>query len=242
MTDRKLGRIAPSFEQRANAPKLAKYVSKPLPLAPPSVENSVGARLQMFGNDRYGDCTFAALANYRAICAAKEGLISPTTDDDVVKSYLAFTGGKDQGAVEHDVLQQAMVGIELGGAEPWKLAAWVSVPLEDRETCRSLVAIFWSLYLGVELPLVAQHETYWDASSNMSGDYEPGSWGGHALLWADYEENGDVGLVTWGGVQKASPSWLGAYGDEAYVLLDADRASMIGVDWEMLISDLWAVR
>lgn len=234
----KLGRLKPTAEHKARALPLSRYVRSPLPPAPPSCCNSAGAPIDMFGNDRYGDCTFAALANYRAICSVKEGLAFPTTEADVTAAYLDFTHGKDDGAVEHDVLNLAKIGVKLGGSDPWRLAAWVTVDIADRETCRFLVSEFWSLYLGVELPNVAKGQGLWDATSDLSEDRAPGSWGGHALLWSDYEENGDVGLVTWGQVKTATPAWLAAYCDEAYVLLDEDRATSINVDWDALVSDM----
>ena len=236
----KLGRLAPSAEQRARAPQLSRYMLAPLPPPPTSCFNSPGALIAMWGNDRYGDCTVAALANFRAICAAKEGFPFPTTESDVVKEYLRLGGGQDNGLVEHDVLEAATRGLALGGPESWRLAAWVKVDIADRETCRRLVADLWGLYLGCAMPLTAQDQAFWDVDSDLSGDAAPGSWGGHAMWWADFDEDGTLGLVTWGRVQKATPAWLATYCDEAYALLDEDRARAIGVDWDALMRDLQA--
>src|SRR6266566_4014729 len=93
----KLGRIAPSAAHRLRAPALERYLTRPLLIPPTESHNSVGAPIGMFGNDKYGDCTFAALANYRAICSHKEGASFPTTSAEVVKAYLDFTGGRDDG-------------------------------------------------------------------------------------------------------------------------------------------------
>ena len=114
----KLGRRAPTADQRRKALPLGKYLRRSLPPPPPSCNNTDGALIAMFGNDRYGDCTFAGLANYRAICAAKEGVVSPTLEGDVIRAYLEFTGGKDDGAVETEVLNRALDGLALGGCEP----------------------------------------------------------------------------------------------------------------------------
>lgn len=235
----RLGRIRPTAEHKAKALPLAKYMRRSLPPPPLSCNNTDGAELHMFGNDQYGDCTFAALGNYRAICAAKEGMCPPTSEADVINAYLKFTHGKDDGAIETEVLNRALDGLALGGGEPWKLAAWVTVDINDRETCRSLMAHFWSLYLGVALPVTAQDQEVWDVNPlRMYGDAAPGSWGGHAVLLSNYTEDGYVGIATWGAVKNATWRWLSAYCDEAYVLLDADRAQMAGVDWEALCDDL----
>jgi hypothetical protein len=237
----KLGRIRPSFAERLRAPRLAKYATRAL-VAPTSCRNTPGALVAMFGNDRYGDCTVAALANFRAICAAKEGLPFPTTEADVVREYLRLGRGQDRGLVERDVLRAATEGVDLGGGEPWRVAVWLSVDPADRETCRALVAEAWSLYLGVALPVAAQDQDVWDCDpQDLSGDAAPGSWGGHALLWSDFDEDGTMGLVTWGMVKKATPAWFSAYCQEAYVLVDEDRARAIGVDWDRLMQDLATV-
>jgi len=235
----KLGRIRPTSKQRALAPRLKDYITAPLPPAPPTCRNSDGAAIGMWGNDVLGDCTWAALGNARAIDACKEGKPTPpTTAAAIEQSYLAFTSGQDTGCVESDVLNAALKGVNLGGPDPWMLAAWVSVNLRDLPTCKSLVALFWSLYLGVELPIAAQTQTLW--TPGKGSDFAPGSWGGHALLLANYDTT-NLGLITWGKEQLCTPDWLNEYGDEAYCLLDADRASVIGVNWDQLVSDLHAV-
>lgn len=200
----------------------------------------------MWGNDRWGDCTLAACANFWAIASKLENATFGADTDKIVAAYLALTKGKDVGLVEHDVLNAAMRGLHLGG-DLWRLAAWVEVDITDRETCRRLVADLGALYLGVDMPLTAQRQVgaLWqppDDLTALEGDDAPGSWGGHALLWADYEENGDLGLVTWGAVQKATPAWLTAYCDEAYALLDEARAAAMGVDWDALVADLEEVK
>lgn len=254
-----LGRIRPTSEQRAKALKLAHYQTKALPAVPATQEiiNTTGAAIDMRGNDTCGDCAWAAMANYRAICAAREGLPPPPTTTDAVKaSYFSYTGGKDTGSVETEVLNLALKGVDLGG-DPFVVASWVSVDFRNRDTVRSLLSLFWSIYLGVELPKDAQNQDVWAPTTGRGG--APGGWGGHALLLGNYHPDpvsvmaarspslGDktvavdsgarYGLVTWGEEKLCTLDWLDEYGDEGYVLLDAARASMIGVDWLGLLAD-----
>lgn len=235
----KLGRLRPTSKQRAEAPRLKDYMTRPLPKAPDTVNNTEGAALGMWGNDEYGDCTFAALANQRAIDAVRAGFPAPPTSAAaVIKAYLKYTNGVDEGANEGEVLNLALRGVDLGGPEPWMLASWVSVDLRDVETCKSLVHLFRGIYLGVELPIAAQSQAIWEAG--VGRDFAPGSWGGHAALYSNYyaKETQRIGITTWGAEKLATLDWLDEYGDEGHVLLPAERAMEVGIDWPALVSDM----
>jgi hypothetical protein len=230
----KLGRIRSTSKQLALAPRLRDFLTAPLPAAPEEFHGSEGAAIGMFGNDTYGDCTIAGLANYRAVRAAMTKQPAPlSTTDAVVAQYMRMTGGQDTGLNEIDVLVQArMNGVELGGPT-WMDAVWASVRY-DHATCHSLIAIFGALYLGVELPVAAQNQTVWKPTTGRSG--APGGWGGHALLWSGWQKGGNEELVTWGGVKEADPLWLPKYGDEFHVIVDADSAAVAGIDFESLVA------
>jgi hypothetical protein len=231
----KLGRIRSTSRQLALAPRLHDFMTAPLPPPPPEFHGTDGAAIGMFGNDTYGDCTIAGLANYRAIRAAMtKQPTPPSTTDSVVVQYMRLTGGQDTGLNEIDVLVQARQnGMELGGPT-WMDAVWASVRY-DQATCRSLIAIFGALYLGVELPVAAQTQTVWTPTTGRNG--APGGWGGHCLLWSGWQPGGgNEELVTWGGVQQADQSWLPKYGDEFHLIVDADSAAIAGVDFEKLVA------
>lgn len=220
---------------------LRRYLTKALPPAPPSVDFTSGAAYAMFGNDSLGDCTCAGLANYFATCAAQEKGPFTVTAEEVKAFYFSLSGNVDSGLFEGDVLRHAKaMGFPLDGR--LKLDAWVSVGLGDMEMVKSLTSLFWCVYLGVELPKSAQNQAVWDAPTdgNFTGDNEPGSWGGHCIVMPKYETDGPT-FITWGTQKKATWQWLHAFGDECYVLLDENRASAIGVDWEALLADMKAV-
>jgi hypothetical protein len=235
-----LGRHKPTAEQKKRALSIERYIKAPLPPGPPSCKNTDGAPIGMWGNDTNGNCTLAALANMWAIDATKEKLPFSAETSSIVNSYYGLTGGPDSGLIEHDVLNAALKGIDLGGPTPWQVAVWVSVDPLNFELWKSLIAKFWSLYLGVELPNAAQSEETWLTPTKETGIYVPGSWGGHALVAADYDPN-LVGLVTWGGITQCEWGWLRAYCDETYCLLDANRAAQIGVDFDALLADVAAL-
>lgn len=242
----KLGRTAPTPRQRLRAMPITRYMTAPLPPAPIELHNADGAPIGMFGNDRYGNCTFVGVANIRAILSklCGEGTLA-ITDAEVIAAYLKFTDGQDVGAVEQDVLTMAQrEGIDFGEPEPWHIDAWARVDLGDVELCRQLINLFGALYLGVSLPLAAQRQELWDVGpkGTRGRGYRPGSWGGHALLQSGYDKHGAVDLVTWGMVKIATPAWMKGYADEGYVLLPRDLAIRSGIDHDQLIADINAVR
>ncbi len=244
-TAMKLGRIRPSAEQKARAVCLATYLTKPLPPAPLELHHANGAPIAMWGNDRYGDCTFAGIANHKAILSKLYGLPCSVTADEVIAAYLAFTGGVDEGAIEQDVLNRGQRdGYALGDPTVDRILGWAKVDLHDVALCRSAIALFGSLYLGVELPTVAQRQQVWDtgAFGYHGGDYAPGSWGGHCLLQSGWDRHGMVDLVTWGEVKEATPRWISHYAEEGYVLLLDDIAQAHGVDVQALLADVAALR
>jgi len=54
----------------------------------------------MLGNDRYGDCTIAALAHQLHMQAVCEGRVEQFSDRDVIDYYLAMTGGSTFGVTD----------------------------------------------------------------------------------------------------------------------------------------------
>lgn len=232
---RKLGRLPPSAEQRARALPFKNYQTKPLLPAPKTCRNSDGAAIGVFGNDTYGNCTVVALANLRAIIAEKYMLGAPlTTTEKCVATYFRLSGGKDTGLVEHDVLNAGMQGLDLGG-DTYMIATWVTVDLDDKETCKSLINLFGALYVGIALPLSAQTQTVWTPTTGR--DAAPNSWGGHAALIANYTET-EYGIITWGKEQLCDNDWEEEYVVEAHCLLDIGQALVTGVAWDELVADL----
>ena len=84
--------------------RLRDHLTVPLPAAPASWDGLIDTvTLRMLGNDRYGDCTFAAVGNLAAIQSAGDGLPMVLEEKLVVSEYLDHTDGRDEGAVVIDV-------------------------------------------------------------------------------------------------------------------------------------------
>jgi hypothetical protein len=204
-----------------------------------TVDNSASVDYKLYRNDSLSDCTIAALGHWFATAAALDGRQFSLTDDEVAAYYLKLTRGADSGLCEVDVLASAQAaGFPLSGEHG--LAAWVRLDVGDLDAIRSCVGLFRAVYVGAELPLSAVLDEVWDADGIGTGDKAPGTWAGHAMLVPKYDTLGPT-FVTWGRKQRATWAFWRCYVDEAYALLDAERAAVAGVDFAALLSDLKAI-
>jgi hypothetical protein len=220
---RKLGRLLP--DQRARvAPSLRLFAKAPLPLPPEAVDYHDGVPWRMFRNDVLGCCTISGWANgvvQRTALASHTPLVMP---DDVVEAIYAHLSGwrpenpaSDVGLREADVLTWfARSGVDLGRQAP-EVTLWAALELKDRTAFRQAIWLFGHCYIGLLLPVSARGQAVWDVpATGAAGDGAPGSWGGHCVICAGYDDR-YVYCVTWGSVQPVTWAFLDAYMDEAYV-------------------------
>lgn len=177
----------------------------------------------MFHNDQIGDCTCAAIGHMLQAHAANAGHRLTISDDDALALYELVTGydpakpETDQGAMMIDVLK----AVRAHGLRRHKIGAYVSVDPSRITELEAAVNLFGSAYVGVDLPIAAQHQTVWDVAppGRHSRDYEPGSWGGHAISMLGYDDSHAI-FVTWGAIKIATISWVRTYATEAWVMVD----------------------
>lgn len=208
--------------------RLASYLPATLPKAPSVVTNTRGIKtFPMFANDTAGDCTCAAPAHNVRV-AAHANLHPDLTDQAVLAVYSAVTGydprrtrpddsnPTDNGAYEVDILNYvARAG--MGGHKP---LAWVAVDSRNHEHVRLAAWLFGGVLIGAGLPVTAQRQKTWKVPTGqpLTGDWAPGSWGGHAMCIPDVAQSG-VTAITWGEKKKIGWSWWDAYVDEAYAVI-----------------------
>jgi hypothetical protein len=95
------------------------------------------------------------------------------------------------------------------------------VAVHDRRLVQTAAWLFGGLYIGLQMPLIAQVQPVWDWTGSLSGPALPGSWGGHAVDVVRYDRDG-LTVVTWGRLQELTWSFWGRYCDEAYCILSDD--------------------
>lgn len=220
----KLGKLPPRHDPRTL--QLSKYldVSK-LPPPPPAVDYAAAIDdWPMMKNDTVGDCTCATAGHM--IEQWTTYAQKPFTPDDgaIIGAYSAITGYdpvtglNDNGAVILDVLNYW----RRRGIARHQILAYVGLEPGNHIELKDAVAIFGSCYLGLALPISAQHQAVWAVPpGGRIGTGAPGSWGGHAVPVVAYDIRG-LTVVTWGELKRMTWTFLDAYCDEAYAVLSND--------------------
>lgn len=184
----------------------------------------------MYDNDRYGDCAYAAAAELiRVWTSNDEPYVTVTPDPaEVVREYFQASP-QDQGIVLLDMMNQW----RHAGLFGRRIAGFASVAARDHKQACLAVAQFGGLMLGMNLPLAVdpQHglpdwkspSLYhkWFRRPRAGGEWDPGSWGGHAVVAVKYDATG-MWVVTWGGLKFMDWTFYDDYRMEGYVALSSD--------------------
>lgn len=217
----KLGRKPVDPRRYAAVPLIGSYYDQKAAL--PLIADTCSYRKRMsspggmLGNDQYGDCGFASIGHLIQSVCANVGLRSTVTTDQVLGWYGECTGfdpdrpETDNGVVMLDALKYFMrKGVILGyGRVDQTNPAHVAAALE----------IFGGLYAGFGLPIAWQSTDLWTAGPTKTGQWEPWSWGGHAVSLHSYDEDTDTSLVTWDSWVTATKSGRVNYCDELYAVI-----------------------
>lgn len=256
----RLGRAPKKLDPRHFG--FASYLPPALPIIPASADwGSKVADWGMMLNDEQGDCTCAAVGHAILAFTTANGAPFRPADADVEATYVRVTGAEgaafdpatganDDGAAITDVLsdwrKNGMAGHFLGAYAGVQFAPNVGLNVDH---LRLGIAMFGAVDLGVNLPTSAQSQDVWDvpAGTALTGDWEPGSWGGHSIVAVAYDAAADTFVVvTWGARKTVTKAWLLAYCDEAEVLFSPDwtsgaKPAPSGFDMALLRADLAAL-
>jgi hypothetical protein len=240
--DKKLGKLTAKYLK--GLPPLGKYTVQ-LPPPPAECKYSVSlAHLGPMANNDIGDCTCAAVGHavqvWTSSASAEVVLPDPVIIDLYTKfGYVQGDPNSDNGAAATDVLLYWYKNPVAGHA----LNGFASIRPGNRTSIRDAIYLFGVCYLGVQLPLTAQTGDWiLPVGQTLTGNWERGSWGGHAIPACDYDEN-TLTVISWGKLVKVGWNWLDAYCDEAYALLSKDwieqsGSSPPGFDWLALQNDM----
>jgi hypothetical protein len=221
----KMGRAPVKFHPKTL--KLSRFLT-PLPAPAAKVYREYKTppqAMQMLGNDRYGNCTCAAVANKLICDTAHTGTVVIPTEAETLALYSAVTGfdpsdpSTDNGAAMTDVLSYLQsTGFSVGG-KVYKILAWARVDFTNLEHRRLGCQMFDGTYVGVNLPASAQSQFIEGTQCNWELDPNSPIAGGHAIFRPGYGAEGDD-YVTWANwYVKASAAWSAAYVEEEYVLI-----------------------
>lgn len=224
MTNRvKLGRNAPLHDSRNLL--LANYLQPGI--APNELTLSKGiSDWGMLMNDTIGDCTIAGAAHLIELWIyLSTGKWNAIPDSEVLKVYETIsgynpkTGENDDGAAELSVLRHW----KTNGIAGHKIGAFAAVEPANLNHIKLGTWLFSGLYVGAQMPKSVLNQKIWHVpfGATHTKNGKPGSWGGHAMVLADYNHIGPV-FVTWGKLQQASWEWLKVYVDESWAVISED--------------------
>jgi hypothetical protein len=240
----KLGKKAAKHDSRM--PMLASYRTGALPTPPANIMWSRNVtQFGMMLNNTLGDCTCAALGHAIQVWTLNTSSMF-TCPDNIIEGVYEKVGGyvpgdesTDNGAVMLDVCRWWMAN-NVGGHT---IAGFAGVTPGDTATVKDAIWMYGGIYAGVLLPVTAQTQKIWMRTPGaLTGDSEPGSWGGHAIYIVGYDDR-YLYCITWGGIQAMTWEWFQTYCDEAYVFITHDwiasakNQSPSGFDYDTLLAD-----
>lgn len=240
---RRLGKLPPKFDARTL--RIANYrmrrARRPAPKHQNRTRRVIAAGgYPMHRNNELGDCTCVTVAHFdrTARVWGRRGVEGAMDDAAVVSLYSAACGyvegspSTDNGGYLLDVLKEAR--------KRGLIHAFAAIDASNDEELRFVIDMFGGAAVGMMLPVSAQAERVWTATSGVGS--EPWSWGGHATYLGDYKKNRWV-VATWAELQEMTDEWRDRYMDEAFAVLDVDwirenGKSVKGFDLAALERDL----
>lgn len=208
--------------------------------APPSYDRWKRMKafpLSTFGNTVYGDCTLASQAHAAMRMEKLEtGKLITIPEQSVIDSYLAMTerlyGGGDTGAYETDALdnfRREDLTFRSSTGHPITIDAYTKINQYDVNEVKLAIATTsgHGIKMCFNLPLAFSRMAVsgvWSVpkGQTLTGEWMPGSWGGHSTYIDSYSPAGVVHPTTWG-MPDILITWeaVAAYCDESYWVIDS---------------------
>lgn len=208
--------------------KMARFISDEI-TAPPTFNVDKGKKpfpTNMWGNNAWGDCVLATRANEQLrFERIEQRRTIPMTDQIVIDKYKEMTGSQSPG----DARDQGLV--MLYANRDWRKAGWKvgtrnyniyaygELDPHNHEQLRQACFALAGLQFGFALPVGIQGKQGWIYNGETGGEWEPGSWGGHAVYCLGYDQNG-MTIMTWGYKCKVNWAFIDKYADEAWAIVD----------------------
>jgi hypothetical protein len=248
----KLGRKTVSrFDRRT--PWLARYLDARAYSAPPPLDDWTGSPrvYSALGNDRIGNCTFAALGHMIQQRCALVNAPCLLTEGHVIDAYRAasnWNGVIGDPSDDGHTMIDALLYAKHVGIGPYKIESFVRVNVYDDVEMKAAIHAFTSVYVGANLPRsINRQGSFWsmpDASARTPDD-QPGSLGGHAFLYTG-QQRGKWTAMPWTTKTTIDDSWDLTCVDEGWIVLcpllaTAMRVAPNGFNYERLRADLNAI-
>jgi hypothetical protein len=215
-----LGKLPKRHDKRTL--QLASYLPAKLPPRPFQKNWLMGLpSIPMYCNDSLGCCVISRMAHQLDLWSyLTTGKIIGFSDADIIGMYSAIGGyvpgdpSTDNGCVILDALNYWRQN-GFAGRKELAIEAFVSVDPSSQTEFMDAIWLFGSAVLGIQLPLAVQSLGDWPAPPNLTGNWAPGSWGGHDVPTADYFSGNQV-VETWGERLRMEDLFMKAYVDEMW--------------------------
>ena len=211
----------------ANGPmlRLADFVDAgTLPQRPAATDDTAGVAFALDDNDSVGDCVPTGFDNFRRIITRLlTGTEVDTSLAQVIAWYVTQNPGFDiNGTADtngpgssHDNGMDMQVFLTLL-VKTGVILGFASVDPKNDALVQTALWLFVAVYLGGTLQTAQQSQSdagYWDYVANS------GTWGGHCFVGAGYDAAGNMQMVTWKELIRATAAWRAHCLDEAFVVI-----------------------
>jgi hypothetical protein len=180
------------------------------------------------GNLKINNCTCASAGHLIMSWTSNIGKLHRPTTKSIIDAYSEVTGYNP----ETDGMGEPIEAIKVlkhwrkKGIDGRKISAFVKLAFKNKEQLKQAIYLYGGTYIGINLPKSAEKQYYenkkWTVPrGGLTGDGEPGTWLGHALIITGYKKN-ELRAVSWGKEIIMTMDFWEAYVDEAYAVLSED--------------------
>lgn len=175
----------------------------------------------MDGNNRYGNCTIAAVAHSITLYQAFVGRRWRPSAKNAIREYLSLSDGQDSGLYELDVLNhwRSRGFFASSSRAAHKILAYAALPPHSHDHLKQAISIFGAVYLGFRVT----EETLSQFHDHQPWTPAPFTGSGHAVIAVAYDPS-YLTLLTWGATQRGTWDWWDACVDECYAILPSEAA------------------
>lgn len=187
---------------------------------------SISFPIQMFANDKYGDCVIAGRANQTMRFEAfEQGVLIPITDGEVLYEYWKEGGWNgcwcstkpDNGLYLLDSLKHWRQDGWKANKQVYDIYAYSAIDYRSQYEIKVATYLFNGVYGGFMVPQSCltqfNNSEIWDVVENSPVA------GGHCVYICGYNEIGPI-CLTWGKRQQMTWNFMFRYFDEAYAIID----------------------
>jgi hypothetical protein len=182
----------------------------PTPALP--IDYAKSLAFPMYGNDRLGDCMYAAAAHGDNTFTGNNGVESTFDESVLERDYEQLSGG-DNGLDEGTLIDGWKAGI--AGVKDAVILDALDIDTTDPATMRAAIYLFGGVLFMLDVPdpwCETANGDFWDVPARADQN------NGHGTFINGVDAVGNYHLLTWGGYRKLTPAGLNACDPSGFVV------------------------